>query len=111
MAARASALALADASTVSISSTIWSISFSSKPRDVMAGVPIRRPLVAKGLRRILAQIDDPEKWLANKAANDAVNFGKARLYAESDNKVVIEFADGAGMPNIGTPETDEAEEE
>ena len=72
---------------------------------------LSRILVAKGLRRILAQIDDPEKWLANKAANDAVNFGKARLYAESDNKVVIEFADGAGMPTIGTPETNEAEEE
>lgn len=66
-----------------------------------------RILVAKGLRRILSQIDDSEKWLANKAANDAVNFGKARLYAESDNKVVIEFANDTGMPEIGTPDTDE----
>ena len=36
--------------TVSMSSTIHSISFSTKPREVTAGVPMRRPEVENGVR-------------------------------------------------------------
>ena len=66
-------------------------------------------LMSKGLRKIYDQMDDDEKWISNKAANDAINFAKARLFAEEDNKVVIEFTNGA-MPEIGVPEQDEEEE-
>ena len=72
---------------------------------------ISKKLMGKGLRKILAQIDDDEKWISNKAANDAVNFAKGRIFGEEDNRVVVEFADGTGMPEIGTPDTDEADAE
>ena len=64
-------------------------------------------LMAKGLKRVLEQLDSNEPWLVNKAANDAINFAKTRLFTEEDNKVVIEFSNGSGMPEIGTPDQDE----
>jgi len=68
-------------------------------------------LMAKGLKKILAQVDSDEPWLANKAANDAVNFAKGRIFVEDENRVVVEFADGGSMPVLGTPDQDETDTE
>lgn len=64
-------------------------------------------LLGKGLRVLTNQMDSEEPWLANKAANDCVNFTKSRLFADEDNAVTIQFAEGSGMPEIGTPDGDE----
>lgn len=75
-------------------------------KDEIAKV-ISPKLLGKGVRVLSDQMDSKEPWLANKAANDIVAFTSKRLFAEEDNAVTIQFAEGAGMPEIGTPDGEE----
>lgn len=75
-------------------------------KDEIAKV-ISPRLLGKGVRVLSDQMDSKEPWLANKAANDIVAFTSKRLFAEEDNAVTIQFAEGAGMPEIGTPDGEE----
>ena len=63
-----------------------------------------RGLLSAGLRRVREQIDTDEPWLANKAANDAINFAKGRIFGENDRTVTVKFE---GMPELGTPDKEE----
>ena len=58
-------------------------------------------MMNKGLKKIMAQMDANEPWLANKAANDGVNFARSRVFAEEDRAVTVRIE---GMPDIGTPD-------
>jgi len=59
-------------------------------------------LMAKAVRRLDGQIDEKkDKWLANKAANDIMNFAKGRLYSEEDRTVHVTVE---GLPDLGTPD-------
>lgn len=62
-------------------------------------------LMNMSLKRIRAQIDSQKDgWLANKAANDSINFAKARLFADEDKSVTVRIE---GMPDIGSPDGEE----
>lgn len=63
-----------------------------------------RRLLAKGLNKIRAQINSENEWLANKAANDAVNYAKGRVFGESEKTVTVKIE---GMPELGTPDQQE----
>jgi hypothetical protein len=69
--------------------------------EVSANVCVK--LMNKGLKKIMHQMDADEQWLANKAANDGVNFARARIFAEEDRMVTVQID---GMPEIGTPDQD-----
>ena len=58
-------------------------------------------LMNKGLKKIMAQIDANEPWLANKAANDGVNFAKSRIFADEDRAITVQIE---GLPDIGSPD-------
>ena len=64
-----------------------------------------RKMLSKGLRKIKQQIDSEQDWLANKAANDVVNFAKGRVFGDEDKTVTVKIE---GMPELGVP--DKAEE-
>lgn len=63
-----------------------------------------RRLLTKGLRKIRDQISSDNDWLANKAANDAVNYAKGRIFGESEKTVTVKIE---GMPELGTPDQQE----
>lgn len=63
-----------------------------------------RKMLTKGLRKINAQMDSETEWLSNKAANDAVNYAKARVFGESEKTITVKFE---GMPDLGTPDQQE----
>lgn len=52
-------------------------------------------------RKINDQINDPNPWLANKAANDTLNRYDKVILGSANNEVVVRVE---GMPNIGTPD-------
>lgn len=56
--------------------------------------------VGKAMTRLAAQIDDPNGWLANKAANDVLNQCKD-LTGNDENTVVVKVE---GMPELGVPD-------
>lgn len=56
--------------------------------------------VGRALNRIAAQVDDPEGYLANKAANDVLNRGMKLFEDEDANKLTIRVE---GMPELGAP--------
>lgn len=58
------------------------------------------------LKKLREQVDSPEPWLANKAANDVLNrIGRDPFSdGKDDSAVVIKFE---GMPELGSPETEE----
>lgn len=58
--------------------------------------------VGKALTKLAAQIDDPNGWLANKAANDVLTQSKA--FTGSDESTVLVKVEG--MPELGVPEED-----
>lgn len=68
-------------------------------KDEVGKVSIK--LMNKGLKKIMAQMDANEPWLANKAANDGVNFARSRVFAEEDRAVTVRIE---GMPDLGTPD-------
>ena len=68
-------------------------------KDEVGKVSIK--LMNKGLKKIMAQMDANEPWLANKATNDGVNFARSRVFAEEDRAVTVKIE---GMPDIGTPD-------
>lgn len=68
-------------------------------KDEVGKVSIK--LMNKGLKKIMAQMDANEPWLANKAANDGVNFARSRVFAEEDRAVTVKIE---GMPDLGTPD-------
>lgn len=68
-------------------------------KDEISKVSVK--LMNKGLGKILHQMDANEPWLANKAANDGVNFAKSRIFADEDRTVNVQIN---GMPDIGSPD-------
>ena len=62
------------------------------------------PMMTKAMKKLNQQIDSPEGWLANKASNDIVNFAKQRIFGNEDNAVTVQIS---GMPDIGSPDTEE----
>ena len=68
-------------------------------KDEVGKVSIK--LMNKGLKKIMAQMDANEPWLANKAANDGVNFARSRVFAEEDRAISVKIE---GMPDLGTPD-------
>ena len=58
-------------------------------------------MMNKGLRKIINQMDANEPWLANKAANDGVNFARSRVFAEEERALTVKIE---GMPDLGTPD-------
>ena len=63
-----------------------------------------RKMLSQGLRKIKQQIGSDQDWLANKAANDAVNFAKGHVFGENEKVVTVKIE---GMPELGTPEQQE----
>lgn len=61
-------------------------------------------MMTKGLRKINEQINGEDRWLANKAANDCVNFARSRVFAEEDKTYTVQIQ---GMPDLGSPEDNE----
>ena len=59
------------------------------------------PLIGDAVKRIGAQINDKQGWLANKAANDVLSQFKGEVFGEEDKRVVIQIE---GAPDIGTPD-------
>lgn len=56
--------------------------------------------VGKALNRLAQQIDDPNGWLANKAANDVL--AQSKQFTGSDENTVVVKVEG--MPELGVPE-------
>jgi len=56
--------------------------------------------VGRALTKISQQIDDPNPWMANKAANDVLTQSKQMITGLDDNTVLIKFE---GMPELGAP--------
>lgn len=62
------------------------------------------PAYGKAFRRIQEQIDNPNAWLANKAANDVLTrFGPA-VMGEEDKQIIVQVQ---GMPELGEPAEDD----
>jgi len=53
------------------------------------------------IRKVGEQINDPNGWLANKAANDVMSRFYAEVLGEEDKKIVVQVE---GMPTLGTPD-------
>ena len=68
-------------------------------KDEISSVSVK--LMNKGLGKILRQMDANEPWLANKAANDGVNFAKSRIFADEDRAITVQIE---GLPDIGSPD-------
>lgn len=58
---------------------------------------------SEALKKIRAQIRDDNGWLANKAANDNLNFAKPLIWGEDDKALTVKIE---GMPELGTPDGD-----
>ena len=71
-------------------------------KDEVSSVSVK--LMNKGLGKILRQMDANEPWLANKAANDGINFAKSRIFGDEDRSISVQFEN---MPDIGSPDQDE----
>lgn len=68
---------------------------------------VKNVLVAAGgkaYRRLAAQIDSKEEWLANKAANDILNNGRSMIFGDEERSVSVKIT---GMPEIGSPDQPE----
>lgn len=62
------------------------------------------PAYGKAFQTITKQMDDPNAWLANKAANDVLTrFGPA-IMGEEDKQIVVQVQ---GMPELGEPVDEE----
>ena len=57
----------------------------------------------RALNRIAAQVDDPNPWMANKAANDVLVQAKTLISGVDDNTVLVKVE---GMPVMGSPSED-----
>ena len=68
-------------------------------KDEISSVSVK--LMNKGLGKILRQMDANEPWLANKAANDGVNFAKSRIFADEERAITVQIE---GLPDIGSPD-------
>ena len=55
----------------------------------------------KTLRR---SMDDPDKWLAMQSAVNVMNTAGKRIFGNEENMITVKVD---GLPDIGTPETDE----
>ena len=62
------------------------------------------PEFARAAAKLASQIDDPNGWLANKAANDIITRFDAAVMGAEDREITVKVE---GMPKMGTP--DEAE--
>lgn len=59
------------------------------------------PTIMKSIRRIDAQVDDSNGWLANKAANDILTRFGSILMGEEDKTIRVQIT---GMPELGEPD-------
>lgn len=57
--------------------------------------------IGRALTRISQQIDDPNPWMANKAANDILTQSKRMMTGMDDNTVTVKIE---GLPEIGEPD-------
>ena len=57
--------------------------------------------VGRALMRLSQQIDDPNAWLANKAANDILTQSKRMVTGDDENQITVKIE---GMPELGEPE-------
>jgi hypothetical protein len=57
--------------------------------------------VGRALLKIADQINDPNSWLANKAANDILTQSKRMIIGDEENTVTVKIE---GMPELGEPE-------
>lgn len=63
---------------------------------------VLRKCLPRAVNKISEQIDSKEGWLANKAANDAINLAKSTsIFQTEDNSVTVRIE---GMPELGSPE-------
>lgn len=58
------------------------------------------PVVASATKRIAKQVDDPNGWLANKAANDVLSRFMPEILGEDSKQIVVKVE---GMPELGAP--------
>ena len=61
------------------------------------------PMMTKAIRKLNKQIDSDVDWLANKAANDIINFSQKKIFGNDENTVTVNIQ---GMPDIGSPDDD-----
>ena len=59
------------------------------------------PMLSKAINKLNAQVDSNTDWLANKAANDIVNFAGKKIFGNDENTVTVNIQ---GMPDIGSPD-------
>ena len=57
--------------------------------------------VGRALVKLAYQIDDPNGWLANKAANDILTQSKRMVLGNDENEITVKIE---GLPEIGEPE-------
>lgn len=60
-------------------------------------------MTSKAIRKIDQQIDNQNDWLANKAANDALNFSRPHVFGDEEKAITVKVE---GMPELGTPNAD-----
>lgn len=58
----------------------------------------------KAQQRLIAQIDNKNDWLANKAANDIITMCKPLIMGDEDKQIVVRVE---GAPDIGAPGVDD----
>ena len=57
--------------------------------------------VGRALVKLAHQIDDPNSWLANKAANDILTQSKRMVTGNDENTVTVKVE---GLPELGEPD-------
>lgn len=73
----------------------WNDCFNAIVRD------IAYPAYGRAVRRIIAQIDDKNGWLSNKAANDTLTRFGPYINDNDKNELVIRIE---GAPEMGSPD-------
>ena len=59
----------------------------------------------EALRVIRSQLRDAEKpWLANKAANDVLNYGKSQIFGDEERTINVQVS---GLPDLGEPDPED----
>lgn len=61
-------------------------------------------MTGRALRKINQQIENENDWLANKAANDAIAFGRSQIFGDEERSITVQIE---GLPDLGTPDNDD----
>jgi hypothetical protein len=77
--------------------------------DVVWKDEVRKMLygaTGEALKVIRSQLrDEKQPWLANKAANDFLNYGKSQIFGDEERTVNVQIS---GLPDLGEPDPDDA---